>query len=201
MSFTRRCALWEHRASIAEREMSLAKCGCFQLTSEACYKYSNGAHCAPLHSGTQTDVIVNSDSTWIYFRSHKCSRARLHYWMIIANVFLSYNYHLCYCCCWDEFFRCQPYFLRRDYCAVFCGAQADRLTDRSAARRSYQLHLEAKQNLHGDCSTSSTRAFCSSGTVSPVLLTNKHTALNSWNSKLSLEQGGQKIEGHITDWG
>lgn len=36
----------EHRASIGKGEMSLTMCGCFQLTSEACYKYSDGAHCA-----------------------------------------------------------------------------------------------------------------------------------------------------------
>lgn len=38
----------EHKASIGKREMSLTMCGCFQLTSEARYKYSDAAHCAPL---------------------------------------------------------------------------------------------------------------------------------------------------------
>lgn len=37
----------EHEASIGKREMSLTMCGCFQLTSEASYEYSDVAHCAP----------------------------------------------------------------------------------------------------------------------------------------------------------
>lgn len=38
----------EHEASIGKREMSLTMCGRVQLTSEACYKYSDVAHCPSL---------------------------------------------------------------------------------------------------------------------------------------------------------
>lgn len=119
----------EHKASIGNREMSLTMCGCFQLTSEACYKYSDAAHCAPLLSGTQTDAITNPDSTWIYTvqyfpEPHACvcmpvMEAGLHYRMNNDSVSVSYNYNLCYCCsCWEEFLTCQPYFWRRDYCVL-----------------------------------------------------------------------------------
>lgn len=66
VSFTHPLAQGEHKASIGKRKMSLTMCGCFQLTSEASYKYSDAAHCSPLLSGTQTDAITNSDSTWIH---------------------------------------------------------------------------------------------------------------------------------------
>lgn len=59
---------WEHKASTGKREVPLTMCCCFQLTSEACYKYSDPAHCAPLLGGTQTDAIMTPASTWIYFR-------------------------------------------------------------------------------------------------------------------------------------
>lgn len=62
----------EHKASIGNREMSLTMCGCFQLTSEACYKYSDVAHCALMLCRTQTDAIMKPDSTWIYFSRATC---------------------------------------------------------------------------------------------------------------------------------
>ena len=63
MSFSHPLSTREHKASIENAVMSLTMCGCFQLTSEACYKYSDAAHCAPLLSGTQTDAIADPDST------------------------------------------------------------------------------------------------------------------------------------------
>ncbi len=64
----------EHKASTGKREMSLTMCGCFQLTSEACYKYSNATHCAPMLNTTQTDAITSPHSTWIYFpEAHVCT--------------------------------------------------------------------------------------------------------------------------------
>lgn len=171
MSFTRRCALWEHRASIAEREMSLTKCGCFQLTSEACYKYSNGAHCAPLHSGTQTDVIVNSDSTWIYFRSVRepgsiteWSSPMFSYLIItiFVTVVAGMNFSDVSHIFWEGtivLYSVEP-------------PLTDWVTD---LQRDDHTNSISRPNKISMVTSSSTRAFCSSGTVSPVLLTNKQT--------------------------
>lgn len=109
----------EHKASIGKREMSLTMCGCFQLTSEACYTYSEAAHCALMLSRRQTDAAMNPDwiLTWMYF-AHVCTSNTSRALLLneVDSVSLSYNYNLCCCCCWKEFFRCQPYFPRRDYC-------------------------------------------------------------------------------------
>ena len=58
----------EHRASIGKGEMSFTMCGCFQLTSEACYEYSDVAHCAHRCSPEKqkTDAIASPHSTWMY---------------------------------------------------------------------------------------------------------------------------------------
>lgn len=124
--------------------------------------------CSVEHKQMQSRILTQLEYT---FKSYTCvgvMQAGLHYWMNVDGVPLSYNYNLCCCCCWEEFFRCQPYFTRRDYCVW---SPADRLNDRSAVRRSHQLCHEPKQNLHGDCRASSTQAFYSSGTVNPALLT------------------------------
>lgn len=80
----------EHKASIGKRKMSLTMCGCFQLTSEASYKYSNAAHCAPLLSGTQTDAIANSDSTRAHSPDpHVCtSKGSITEWMSTVCPYL-----------------------------------------------------------------------------------------------------------------
>lgn len=48
---------------------------------------------------------------------HQWTEAALHNRMNNDSVSVSYNYNLCYCCCWEEFLRCQPYFWR-DYCVL-----------------------------------------------------------------------------------
>lgn len=53
----------------------------------------------------------------------------------VNSVSLSYNYDLRYCCCWEEFFTCQPYFLRGRLLCCSVRSPADRLNDRSVVRR------------------------------------------------------------------
>lgn len=148
-----------------ERE-TMTMCGCFWLTSEAHYEYSAGAHCAPMLCRTQH--ACNGEA-WlnfsILFLSHMCAwvtRVGLHLWMNIESVSLAGN-----CTdnmCWEEFFRCEPYFPRRGFCVWI---PAGRLSDTCAVRRSHQLCHEPKQNHHGECSTGSTRAFFSSSKSRP----------------------------------
>lgn len=90
------------------------------------------------------------------------TRVGLHLWMNIESVSLAGN-----CTdnmCWEEFFRCEPYFPRRGFCVWI---PAGRLSDTCAVRRSHQLCHEPKQNHHGECSTGSTRAFFSSSKSRP----------------------------------
>lgn len=89
----------EHKASIGKREMSLTMCGCFQLTSEACYKYSDAAHCAPLAQGNTNKCNHESrlNLNILEYTRATCVRvtqAGLHYWMnvcpyLIITIFVA----------------------------------------------------------------------------------------------------------------
>lgn len=173
--------------------MSLTMCGCFQLTSEACYKYSDAAHCAHRCSPEKNKQMQSRVPTQLGYTvpSHNTSNASggLHYGTSADSVSSSPNYNLCYC--YRDFFSDVSHIFFREQGPLCWEAPlTDWMTDPQRDNRTDSA-MSTRQHLHGDCSVSSTQGFFFSFNFSRTVNPKKKRKIElescvTWPSKLSL---------------